>query len=244
MTFTNMWRKGYDPSPAADFNNFIYEANLAEYCMNGFKFTRWLDGGNKLNKLDRMLVCERFWGLWPTASLRALPRELSDHCPLILTTTSTDSGHIPFKFFNAWLSKPGLDELVRSTVCAFVFTGPLDLFLAEKLRRIKEAIKSWNKANRRKEGKVLNASIAEIHRLDLICECTNLTESEATSYLEHKKIVSSINDDRLKDRHQKSRIKWAIGGDENSAFFHGYINSRISKSRLNGLLIDGVWCNV
>ncbi|KAJ0524126.1 putative RNA-directed DNA polymerase [Helianthus annuus] len=43
------------------------------------------------------------------------------------------------------------------------------------------------------------------------------------------------------DLKQKSRIKWAVEGDENTAFFHGIINANTSCNRINGLRIDGVW---
>ncbi|KAJ0923638.1 putative RNA-directed DNA polymerase [Helianthus annuus] len=232
----------FDPVSAADFNSFIYEANLAEYLMNGSKFTRWLDGGNKMSKLDRMLVCDKFWGLWPTASLRTLPRNLSDHCPLVLITTSNDFGSIPFKFFNAWLSKPGLDTAVRSAVSTFSLYGPPDVVLAEKLRCIKKAVKEWNKKTKKEENASLSTSAEVIKKLDLLCEIRDLSEVEKSEYMEHKNIINLINDGRVNELQQKSRVRWAIEGDENSAFFHGYINSRISRSRLNGLFINGDWC--
>ncbi|XP_022041222.1 uncharacterized protein LOC110943798 [Helianthus annuus] len=197
----------FDPTSAADFNTFIYEANLAEYQMNGSKFTRWLDSGKKMSKLDRMLVCDKFWGLWPTASLRTLPRNLSDHCPLILITTTNDFGHIPFKFFNTWLSKPSLDGVVRSSVASFFCTGPPDVLLAEKLRSIKNAIKVWSKKNREDENRSLNTSADELKKLDLVCENRDLTENEREVYDDHKNNINMINDTRLKELHQKSRVK-------------------------------------
>lgn len=43
------------------------------------------------------------------------------------------------------------------------------------------------------------------------------------------------------DLKQKAKIKWAIEGDENSTFFHGIINNKLKKSRINGLSFDGSW---
>ncbi|KAI3814944.1 hypothetical protein L1987_14593 [Smallanthus sonchifolius] len=88
------------------FNDFIEAADLLEYHMGGYKFTYMSDKGDKLSKLDRMLVCRSFMNLWPVASLTALSKEMSDHCPLFLSTVPVDFGHIPFRFFNSWLDLP------------------------------------------------------------------------------------------------------------------------------------------
>ena len=40
----------------------------------------------------------------------------------------------------------------------------------------------------------------------------------------------------------KTKIKWAIeGGDENTKFFHGFVNNKLSRSRIKGLNINGSW---
>nr|GFD05499.1 RNA-directed DNA polymerase, eukaryota [Tanacetum cinerariifolium] len=50
--------------------------------------------------------------------------------------------------------------------------------------------------------------------------------------------VSKVED---KDRIQKSKIKWAVEGDENSKFFHGIINKRRSQHAIRGVFVDGIW---
>ncbi|GKC98247.1 hypothetical protein Tco_1168522 [Tanacetum coccineum] len=41
---------------------------------------------------------------------------------------------------------------------------------------------------------------------------------------------------------QKARSKWVLEGDENTKFFHACINRNNTKTRLNGLMMDGTWC--
>lgn len=41
---------------ARKFNKFISNANLMEYSMGGRKYTYMMDGGEKLSKIDRILV--------------------------------------------------------------------------------------------------------------------------------------------------------------------------------------------
>ena len=43
------------------------------------------------------------------------------------------------------------------------------------------------------------------------------------------------------DIKQRAKIKWVIDGDENSSFFHGFINNKKRKNGIAGLLIDDQW---
>ncbi|KAJ0536200.1 putative RNA-directed DNA polymerase [Helianthus annuus] len=55
------------------------------------------------------------------------------------------------------------------------------------------------------------------------------------------KDIKEMEGYKVKDLKQRARIKWDLEGDENSAFFHGYINSRRACNNIPGLMIDGVW---
>ncbi|PWA87520.1 RNA-directed DNA polymerase, eukaryota [Artemisia annua] len=85
------------------FNEFISNSGLVDLPMGGRKFTRMNKFGTKLSKIDRILLSHHFVSKWPNAQLMALPKNLSDHCPIVLKTHSSDYGPIPFKFFNSWL---------------------------------------------------------------------------------------------------------------------------------------------
>nr|GFA52644.1 RNA-directed DNA polymerase, eukaryota [Tanacetum cinerariifolium]GFB31392.1 RNA-directed DNA polymerase, eukaryota [Tanacetum cinerariifolium] len=51
-----------------------------------------------------------------------------------------------------------------------------------------------------------------------------------------------VNQMEVKDSFQKSKIKWAIEGDENSKFFHGIINKKHSQLAIRGVFDNGLWC--
>ncbi|XP_076957720.1 uncharacterized protein LOC143633271 [Bidens hawaiensis] len=40
---------------------------------------------------------------------------------------------------------------------------------------------------------------------------------------------------------QKSRVRWASFGDDNSAYFHNMVNGRKARNAIPGLEIDGEW---
>ncbi|GJW68511.1 RNA-directed DNA polymerase, eukaryota [Tanacetum coccineum] len=57
-------------------------------------------------------------------------------------------------------------------------------------------------------------------------------------------LLKELNDinsiDSLEDA-QKSRVRWAIEGNENTKFFHGILNSKRSQLAICGTLIDDEW---
>ncbi|XP_022013966.1 uncharacterized protein LOC110913443 [Helianthus annuus] len=128
----------FDPACARDFNEFIYDAGLFEFAIKGSKFTYCRNRGRKLSKIDRILVNQAFIDLWSDACFMALPRYLSDHSPIMLITDPFDFGPIPFRVFNSRLDNKELEDIVKKADIEFTFTGPPDLFLAEKLKWFKD----------------------------------------------------------------------------------------------------------
>ncbi|XP_022027924.1 uncharacterized protein LOC110929112 isoform X1 [Helianthus annuus] len=226
---------------AEAFNQFILSAGLLEYNMGGGKFTYISDRGDKLSKLDRFLVCLGFMERWPTASLLALDREASDHRPLILSTVQSDFGHIPFRFFNSWFEFPGFIDHVLHLCGVFSFSGPEDLSLSIKLRWLKNNIKAWLKAEKHRSEGLYDGKKSRVAVLDSLAEERPLGLDELSERAECRIFVEDFDRLRQMDIRQKSRARWALEGDENSAFFHHIINSNISNNRVNGLLVGGVW---
>ncbi|KAJ0798267.1 putative Endonuclease/exonuclease/phosphatase superfamily [Helianthus annuus] len=68
--------------------------------MGGSRFTHVTNNGSKFSKIDRVLVSMDFMARWPSAALKALNRELSDHNPIVLSCSQTNFGPTPFKLFN------------------------------------------------------------------------------------------------------------------------------------------------
>ncbi|XP_022024614.1 uncharacterized protein LOC110924949 [Helianthus annuus] len=127
---------------ASLFNNFIFDNRLREYEMKGKKFTYHKDNDNKHSKIDRVLVCNDFFSEWLVACLRAIPKLLSDHCPLVLTCADKNFGPKPFRFFNSWLERKDFDEMVNKAAVRFYGGGEPDVVLMHKLKGTREAIKT------------------------------------------------------------------------------------------------------
>ncbi|XP_022014619.1 uncharacterized protein LOC110914106 [Helianthus annuus] len=133
-----------------EFNDFIEDIGVCEYALRGRKFT--FCAGNKLSRIDRIFVSSNFFNEWPNAEYRALPREYSDHCPLILKVVSRNFGAKPFRFFNSWLCREGIEEVVsRALSLEDELGGKPDEQFMNKLKRVKCGIKNWLKVVKFKE---------------------------------------------------------------------------------------------
>ncbi|XP_022003879.2 uncharacterized protein LOC110901355 [Helianthus annuus] len=221
-----------------DFN----DGRVSEYQMIGGKFTYISDNSViKFSKLDRFFVCEQFLNIWPFAPLKVLRRGWSDHCPVILACGAQDFGPVPFKFYNSWIGSKELDDIVKKNVVQQATLQKGDIVLAKTLKSIKSDIKSWRVVTHRQEMQVMEDLGREAERLEKLAETTSLNAEEKQLRAEIRVQLKRMEIAKIKDLYQKSRVKWIKDGDENTKFFHGVINTNISRSRINGIVINGVW---
>ncbi|PWA51351.1 cytochrome P450 [Artemisia annua] len=79
----------FDNRGVDKFNAFIHNSCLCDIPMCGKRFTRMNRTGSKHSKIDCILVSQHYIDLWPNSHVLALPREFSDHSPLLLTNSSS-----------------------------------------------------------------------------------------------------------------------------------------------------------
>nr|GEV38922.1 RNA-directed DNA polymerase, eukaryota [Tanacetum cinerariifolium] len=84
--------------------------------------------------------------------------------------------------------------------------------------------------------------INELGEIDKNLDIGLISETIILRRLELKHKLLNINDMESKDYIQKSKVTWAIEGDENSKFFHGIINKKRSQLAIRGIFVDGSWC--
>ena len=73
---------------------------------------------------------------------------------------------------------------------------------------------------------------------DKAAEQNPLSVLELAERKARKKEIKDLEHAMALDLKQKSRIKWAVDGDENTSFFHGLINFNKNQNRINGLSIN------
>ncbi|GKC97285.1 cytochrome P450 [Tanacetum coccineum] len=140
---------------ATAFNKFIANGGLHDFPLGGRRFTRYNREGSKLSKFDRFLVSNNFFSLWKDAKVKTLAREISDHCPIMLSVDSMNFGPKCFKFFNHWMEDDDFNNIVKTSWEAGVYRGFADIVLKNKLKKLKSDVKvGWNiksqESNRRK----------------------------------------------------------------------------------------------
>ncbi|GJR57128.1 putative RNA-directed DNA polymerase, eukaryota, reverse transcriptase zinc-binding domain protein [Tanacetum coccineum] len=68
-----------------------------------------------------------------------------------------------------------------------------------------------------------------------------LTTSKAAAKIGYVKELTTLERNKVMDLRQKAKVGWTFHGDENSSFFHGMLNAKSNRSRINGLNILGTW---
>nr|GFA11470.1 RNA-directed DNA polymerase, eukaryota, reverse transcriptase zinc-binding domain protein [Tanacetum cinerariifolium] len=82
----------------------------------------------------------------------------------------------------------------------------------------------------------------DLKAIDLDFERGNVSDDTLLKRMELKRRLHDINLMEANELAQKSKIKWAIEGDENTNFFHGIINKKRSQLSICGIFVDGSWC--
>ena len=127
------------------FNNIISTYELIDIPMTGGRFT-WSNNhaDPTLERLDRFLMSKDWEDCFPEVYVFKLPRELSDHNPLILSThRAVQHRKLSFKFELAWLKGPNFLPLVKSIWDKPCHTTTALDRMQSKLKRFKQFFKGW-----------------------------------------------------------------------------------------------------
>jgi hypothetical protein len=96
------------------FNDWVNRWNLIELNPSNRKYT-WSNNQACpiLAKMDRVFVSTDWAGAFPLARINALPKEISDHTPLLIDSGSNSSfGKKKFRFERWWLERTDFKEVV------------------------------------------------------------------------------------------------------------------------------------
>ncbi|XP_061345139.1 uncharacterized protein LOC133290994 [Gastrolobium bilobum] len=214
-------KRGDSPTDIAKclrFQYFLDSCQVEEVTGMGAKFT-WQ--GPKWNHLDRVFkkldrVCANMsWRLnFDEATVRVMPRILSDHSPLLLTMKSNMQGwsERPFRFMAAWMEHPDFERLMEDKWHSDMeINGMLSNFIPQ--------LKRWNRdvygnINNRKRNLVNRIVEVQRHRENGedpgLQQLEDLLQNDLNITLEQEELMWF----------QKSRHDWIADGDKNTRFYH------------------------
>ncbi|CAJ2673212.1 unnamed protein product [Trifolium pratense] len=231
-------------SERAEFSQFIDAFELVDLPLVCKKFTWFNSDGSAMSWLDRFLLSEGFIEKGNFTNQWVGDRDISDHCPIWLSCSNLNWGPKPFKFNNCWLQHPDFFEFVKQTWENMDIQGKKAFVLKEKLRKMKDNLKVWNREvfgildlNIDKTVKELN-EVEEVLANGLNDPITTNPSELVTKFWEQLHFKENLI-------HQKSRTKWIQEGDSNTRYFHACIKGRRRRNQIVFLkkgnsLIQGV----
>nr|GFB30393.1 RNA-directed DNA polymerase, eukaryota [Tanacetum cinerariifolium] len=111
----------------------------------------------------------------------------------------------------------------------------------KKLQDLKVIICRWVETKRLEMVGSKLDTIAELEKIDKAMDIGVVDDCTVLRRIELKNNLLKLTEMEAKDRIQKSKVNWAVEGDENSKFFHGIINKRRSQLAIRGIFVDGIW---
>jgi hypothetical protein len=131
-----------------------------------------------MSRLDRFLITKSWFSGWPTSTQWCLDKELSDHCPIMLSESVKNWALKPFHMLSCWKYLEGYHSFVREQWKELKVDGCGMFVLKKKLKLIKERLKGWHKEHTQNLGSKIKELKGEIKNLELKNEVTNLTVEE------------------------------------------------------------------
>ncbi|MCH97275.1 LINE-1 reverse transcriptase like [Trifolium medium] len=220
-----------------EFRQFVEGMEVIDVPVTGKKFTWFSADGKVMSRLDRFLLSEGFIEKGGVSGQWVGDRDISDHYLIWLICSKLDWGPKLFKFNNCWLDHAEFKPFVENLWGNLQIEGKKAYVIKEKLKRIKEELKVWNK-------EVFGA-------LDLNIEKTVKEINEVEGLIASDDIVAGLVDkDGIQQRFweqlhykesllkQKSRMRWVKDGDANTRYFHASIKGRRRKNQIVSLKKD------
>ncbi|GAU10444.1 hypothetical protein TSUD_420650, partial [Trifolium subterraneum] len=229
----------------SDFNSFIDNNFLIDLPLGGRKFTWYRGDGITMSRLDRFLLSKSWISRFPNSIQEALPRTLSDHCPVQLSIDELNWGPKPQRMLKCWVDIQGYHDFVKERWSSFQVHGWSGHILKTKLKFIKAELRNRHfNHTANLDGKIRDAK-NRLEEFDVIGETRRLDTNEELELHSAQANIVSFSKLQASMLWQKSRVNWLKEGDANSKFFQGLMSSRrqsntIISLQAGGRVVEGV----
>lgn len=216
---------------SADFSDFIESLALIEIPPSNGGFN-WFHGASK-SKLNRLFVDPEWMLKIPQLRSTLLKRSISDHCPILASSTDQNWGPRPFRFINCWFSSPSCMDTIQKS-----WSDSKGLEPHKRLKNLKLKLQEWSK----KDFGHIETKITQLEEKIAIFDETSNSRSLSESEILERKTCQLELWRWLKNKEslwaQKSRIQWLRKGDKNTKFFHSMASIRKIKNDFSSLLLN------
>jgi exonuclease III len=224
----------------AEFSHFCDAMELVDIPVMGKKFTWVSSDGTTMSRLDCFLLSEGFIAKEGISNQWVGDRDISDHCPIWLLTSNQNWGPKPFKFNNCWIDHPEFFNFVKSSWESMEIQGKKAFVIKEKLKRLKIALKTWN----REVFGILDLNIDQtVKDLNDLEEQIANGAIDPSSFNSKEKVNNFWEQIQFKESllRQKSRTRWIQEGDSNTRYFHSNIKGRRRRNHIAMLKKEEEW---
>jgi hypothetical protein len=194
--------------------------------------------------LDRILASVQWEAKYPLARVKILPKEVSDHNPLLITFGEKLAGgdHI-FRFEKWWFKNDGFENLVIETwnsECQL--SNPVDRWQI-KIRNLRKKLQDWSRNINAEMRKNKSKILAELDKLDANAEQNPIFDQELIRRKNLREEIEQVwKVEEIRSR-QKSRERDIKEGDQNTAYCFAKANYRKRKKMIVFLEEDGMTYN-
>jgi hypothetical protein len=223
------------------FGRFVEELELLDIPIVGRRFTWFHANGIAMSRIDRLLVSSEWLEMWGNCSIWVCPRDVSDHCPLVLKYDDNNWGPKPFRFNNFWLSHKHFNTVVEEFWRAHEGIGWMAHVLKDKLRGLKGCLKEWNSREFGSMENRIQSIVDVILSLDVKGESVGLSPVEVSRRKELFVDFWKLQKCKELSIYQRSRSKWLRIGDANSKFFHNCVVTRAKWNSISMLKVGNMW---
>ncbi|KAK1297823.1 hypothetical protein QJS10_CPB14g01350 [Acorus calamus] len=187
--------------------------------------------------LDRAFANQRWLHEFPTAITQVLPRQASDHSPVILhSVVHHPTGHKPFRMERFWFEYSDFPLEVAQEWRRSSNGSPLVNF-HRKLIKLQFRLRNWNRERVGNLQYRLQAAHSELEQLGLNEPCYGDDPGFQKKLRQTENYVNALERQNEVFWAQRSRQQWIKDGDRNTRFFQASVHRRRSRNRI--LMLKG-----
>ncbi|KAL0289913.1 UNVERIFIED_CONTAM: LINE-1 reverse transcriptase [Sesamum radiatum] len=216
--------------PMDDFYDMITDTGLIDAGFEGEPFT-WTN--KRIWKgLDRVLYSKEWAETFNITRVAHLPRRLSDHHPLSIEASKAENKKpSSFRFQNMWLHHHSFLQTVKQS-----WELPTEGYgmykLQQKLYRIKELLKKWNRETFGNVFSTVQQAKQEATEVERKFD-RDPPETILIALNKSNAVIVHALTMEAEYWRQKSNCKWLEAGERNTKYFHSLVKKKRIKSTIH-----------